>query len=298
MVTARGIAENLISNAIWYFGALLFGAVAVLLTYLAPPLRAFAPASYLFAALLAVLALSVIALASAQAFRIFHPLSKPKKLAELDFQPDAIDAAKIERALHTVEEKIVVVDATYAGHVASLRQQIEALTCQFGAHRDEMSKVQAIAAAHESRERSELLKRHIAELTKHLTPLPAHMEHGDKTGAGIAGLRTGDEHLLIREEQKHQRANMQFDGIANALARQGFPMDGWKDAAERAKSQVMADATYLSILPNDAQYAWKEPHKKREWWIQRSVLQAKLSYLTAMQQDYEQKADFLARTGR
>jgi hypothetical protein len=76
MVTARGIAENLISNAIWGGLGLLVAGVAIVFTRLTPALEQFAPLSYLFAVLAALTLFAIAAYFGVRAWRHYHPLSQ------------------------------------------------------------------------------------------------------------------------------------------------------------------------------------------------------------------------------
>jgi hypothetical protein len=124
MVTARGISENLISNAIWAALALAVAGLAAMLASLNPFLKLFAPLSYLMAALIALLLMALIAFVGAAAWRRWRP---SPALPALDHHPEGVSQADLDAAFEVLKQRIVVVDATYAGHVAGLTAKIEKL---------------------------------------------------------------------------------------------------------------------------------------------------------------------------
>lgn len=129
MVSARGITENLVSNAIWAMGALAVGGIGVLLAYLSPALSRYAPFSYFAAALFTLALVAIIIGFGAWIFRLIKPLPTPASsgLPVLDHKPADGDLASVQATLVALQEKITAVHAAYAAHIVGVNAKIQEL---------------------------------------------------------------------------------------------------------------------------------------------------------------------------
>jgi hypothetical protein len=126
----RGIAQNLISTAIVAVVGLIVSALAIWVTYLTPSFRAFAPVSYFFGALIALVLVAVLAERGMRTWRHYNPVSPeaPKTSVRLGKGVAAYDDAtlKIE-----VAEARKMVDIVVGDH-QELGEKIDQILLRIG----------------------------------------------------------------------------------------------------------------------------------------------------------------------
>lgn len=124
-----GIGQSLISNLIWWLLAVVLGGLAVLLTYLTPPVREYAPLSYLLTALIVLVLAAILANYAVSAWRRYKPLTDAPRqtLPELDYTEVDQVRGELAEKVDQIFLRIGTVDRDLRNELDGLREQLKAL---------------------------------------------------------------------------------------------------------------------------------------------------------------------------
>lgn len=151
----------------------------------------------------------------------------------------------------------------------------------------EDKRARELGEAYEASERARLIDHRIKPLQQLFTPPPPY-----------SILDGENRRVLGRERTTQGIAFQRIDDVRRELLGLGLNLDGWADAIKAAETRILGDAQYLTILPYDEQFAWKDdPNAKRQWHLDRARMEAGLSYLGSVRSEFEQKANIFKGPG-
>ena len=227
-----GIAQNIISTGLLWIGGLVVGGLAVLLAYLTPAIRAFAPLSYLFTALIALVLLSILAYFAVRAVRHYKPYTGADAGLPLLDHPEgdqtSNEVARAHALIQLLERNVEALSVEMKQELAEHKKHMsDCYSAQDEARRKEASSL--VADIQELRRACASVEEKVTENEKRLRE-SLHAVFARECLKRLAGVIDGAAAELgdRLEEGEHYTA-MEWDSWVNAHHRWESALNQWID---------------------------------------------------------------------